>query len=272
MKSKAACQLLTPIDDGTEAAARLLDPAYAVQQKFDGKRIILHIDRTSVTAYNREGLQCEISKNIIIEAKRFSPLAPLVFDSEWIRETNALYAFDLLEINGLDLRPTRFIDRIQQLARTLQTAHTSLIHPARTEVEQAAKIELLTRIHDLNLEGIVMKELAGPYRLRRDPRQFKYKFTHVSSFLVIKRNNKASVDLGLYNESNQLLNVGSVKIRNHSFNHIVEGNIVDVQYAHAFPSSHKIYHPRMVSIRDDLQPDDCVLSQLRYKAVNPIAV
>lgn len=272
MKSKAACQLLTPIDDGREAAARLLDPAYAVQQKFDGKRIILHIARTSVTAYNREGLECEISKDIVVEARRFSPLAPIVIDSEWLRQSQALYAFDLLEINGTDLRPTRFIDRIEQLTRTLQAARTSVIHPARTEVEEAAKIALLMRIHDLNLEGIVMKEVAAPYRLDRDPRQFKYKFTHVSSFLVIKRNNKASVDLGLYNDSNQLINVGSVKVRNQSFNHIVEGTIIDVQYAHAFPSSHKIYHPRMVSVRDDLQPHNCVLSQLRYKAVNPIAV
>ena len=120
MTTKPACQLLTSIEDGNDAVARLLDPTYAVQQKFDGKRIILHIDRTSVTAYNRDGLQCDISKNIVTEAKLFSPLAPLVIDSEWIRETNNLYAFDLLEIDGIDLRPTRFIDRIQQLTKTLQ--------------------------------------------------------------------------------------------------------------------------------------------------------
>jgi len=41
VKYRAACQLLTAIDDGNEAAARLLDPNYAVRQKFDGKRIML---------------------------------------------------------------------------------------------------------------------------------------------------------------------------------------------------------------------------------------
>jgi hypothetical protein len=47
--------------------------------------------------------------------------------------------------------------------------------------------------------------------------------------------------------------------------------IVDVRYAHAYPS-HKLCQPRMISIRDDLQPGSCLLSQLRYKAVSPIAV
>ena len=272
MTTKPACQLLTSIEDGNDAVARLLDPTYAVQQKFDGKRIILNIDRTSVTAYNRDGLQCDISKNIVTEAKLFSPIAPLVIDSEWIRETNNLYAFDLLEIDGIDLRPTRFIDRIQQLTKTLQAAQTSLIHPARTEVEETAKIALLKRINELNLEGIVFKHIPGPYRIDRDPHQFKYKFTHVSSFIVVKRNDKDSVDLAAYDDRNQLIDVGSVKIRNRLFSPILrEGMIVDVRYAHAYPS-HKLCQPRMISIRDDLQPDSCLLSQLRYKAVSPIAV
>jgi ATP-dependent DNA ligase len=272
MAFKAACQLLTAIDDGAEAAARVLDPDYAVQQKFDGKRIILQIERTSVTAYNRDGLQCAISKDIIIEAKRFSLLAPIVLDSEWIRETKKLYAFDLLEIRGLDLRPTRFIDRIEQLTNTLAAARTAVICPARTEVEEAAKIALLKRVHELNLEGIVFKHIQCPYRIDRDPRQFKYKFTHVSSFIVIQRNEKDAVDLAAYDDRNQLVNVGSVKIRNRLFNPILhEGMIVDIRYAHAYPS-HKLCQPRMISIRDDLQPQSCLLSQLRYKAVSPIAV
>src|SRR5438876_954155 len=100
MKTRAACQLLTAIDDGNEAAARLLDQDYAVQQKFDGKRVLLHIERRSITAHNRDGLTCEISENIVTEAKRFSLIAPVLIDSEWIRETKTLYAFDLLEING----------------------------------------------------------------------------------------------------------------------------------------------------------------------------
>lgn len=271
MKTRAACQLLTAIDDGNEAAARLLDEDYAVQQKFDGKRILLHIERRSITAHNRDGLTCEISKNIVTEAKRFSLVAPVLIDSEWIRETKTLYAFDLLEINGIDLRPTPFIGRIQQLATSMHAAQTSVIRAARTELDQDGKVDLLTQIHNLNLEGIALKKKDSPYRTDRQPDQFKYKFTHVSSFLVTRRNQKASVDLGLFNNEGNLIEVGSVKIRNRHFERISEGMIVDVRYSHAFPS-HRVYQPRMISIRDDIYPESCLLSQLRYKAANPIAI
>ena len=150
MNSKAACQLLTAIDDGTEAAKRVLDPDYAVQQKFDGKRILLHIETDSVTAYNREGLTCGISKDILTEARRFSKFAPLMFDAEWIREIKSLYTFDLLELEGTNLRPTKFIDRIAHLTRTFKGEHTSVIHQARTEVEQGGKVALVSQ--DLGLE------------------------------------------------------------------------------------------------------------------------
>jgi ATP-dependent DNA ligase len=272
MKSEAACQLLTAIDDGTEAAARVLDPAYGVQQKFDGWRRLIHVERTSVTAYNREGTICEISKDILSEAKRFSIFAPLMFDAEWIREINSLYTFDLLEFEGTDLRPEKFIDRVAHLIQVFNGQETSFIHQARTEVEQEGKVALVSQIYDLNLEGIAAKRLDSPYVIGRSPHNYKYKRTHDASFLIIRRNQKASVDLALFDDNNRLIEVGSVQIRDKRFNGVKEGTILDVRYMHAFQNSNQIYQPRMLRIRDDLKPDSCLLSQLRYKAANPIAV
>src|SRR6266446_5313506 len=108
MKPKPACQLLTAIDDGNEAAARLLDPNYAAQQKFDGKRIILHIEHKSITAHNRDGITCDISPEIRQEAKQFSALAPLILDGEWIREVKSFQAFDILTLGGTDTKSLDF--------------------------------------------------------------------------------------------------------------------------------------------------------------------
>ena len=263
MKHRAVCQLLTAIDDGNEAAARLLDPNYAVQQKFDGKRIMLHIERSSITAHNREGLTCTVSPHIIAEARQFAPIAPIIFDGEWIRETKTLHAFDLLEINGTDIRPWKFIDRNNQLVSTLK-ARPSSIQMVRTEFEQAGKIALLEEIHARNLEGIVLKRIDSPYRTDRQPDQFKHKFTVVSSFVITKKNEKDSVALGLFNDKGQLIHCGNVKIRNKHFR-VNEGMVIDVRYLHAFRDSNHVYQPRMVAIRDDLQPEHCLLSQLKYK-------
>lgn len=275
MKSKAACQLLTALDDGIEAATRLLDPTYAVQQKFDGERTLIHVEKHSITAYNRNGLTCRISKDILSQAQRFTPLAPLMFDGEWIRQVKSFYSFDLLELEGTNLRTQKFIDRIGLLGQLLQPGATSLIHAARTEIHEAGKIALLTQIRDSNLEGIVLKRLAGIYTLRREPRDYKHKFTHDASFIVLRRNQKASVDLGVYDDNHRLVEVGSVAIRNSYFDrNVQEGTILEVRYMHAFRDTNHIYQSRMISIRkkNELEPDDCLLSQLRYKAANPIAL
>lgn len=275
MKSKPACQLLTALDDGTQAVARLLDPTYGLQQKFDGDRTLIHVEKHSVTAYNRNGLTSRISKDILSEARRFTPLAPLMFDGEWIRKVNSFYSFDLLELDGTNLWNEKFIDRIHILAELLQPGTTSLIHPARTEIEEAGKIKLLTQIQDLNLEGIVLKRLAGLYSARREPKDYKHKFTHDASFIVLRRNQKASVDLGVYDDNHNLIEVGSVAVRNSFFDrNIQEGTVLEVRYMHAFRDTNHIYQPRMIAIRNknEVAPDDCLLSQLRYKAVNPIAL
>ena len=257
------CQLLTPIDDGESAAARLLDENYAAQQKFDGKRIILTVDRSVVTAHNRNGLVCEVSRPILEQACRLQPIAPLTFDGEWLRQTNSLHVFDLLEIDGTNLRQLAFKTRQGQLEATLKVAKLPNILPVRTEYEREKKVALLQTISDHNLEGVVLKGVNCPYKTGRQPDQFKFKFTAVSSFVITGLNQKRSVSLGAYDERGNLVNCGDVKIRNKYFR-VKEGMIIDVRYMHAF-SSHLVYQPRMVAIRDDLQPDACTLSQLRYK-------
>jgi hypothetical protein len=44
--------------------------------------------------------------------------------------------------------------------------------------------------------------------------------------------------------------------------------IIDVQYLHMFAHSRKVYQPRMTAIRDDLRPEACTLSQLRFKSTD----
>src|ERR1051325_190558 len=151
------CQLLTSIHDGELALARLLDDNYAAQQKFDGKRIILAIDRETVTAYNRTGEMCEVSATILEQARRLSPIAPLTLDGEWLRQTKSFHVFDLLEIDGANFRPFSFLLRQQQLHRTLAAAQLPNILPVRTEYLREQKIALLQKISAFNLEGVVLK-------------------------------------------------------------------------------------------------------------------
>ncbi len=260
----AACQLLTAIDDGEKAATILLDPNYAVQQKFDGKRIVLQIERTQITAHNREGVVCSISPEILREAKSLAQFAPLTLDGEWIREAKSFQTFDLLELGGNNTRDLAFRVRQSHLQQLVPANAFTTIQAARTEYETPGKVQLLQQVHDANLEGIVLKHVDSPYRTDRQADQFKHRFSAVSSFLITKMNPKQSVAIGLYDENGKLIQCGDVKIRNDRFK-LAEGIIIDVRYNHMFPTSLRVYHPRMERIRDDLQPESCTLSQVRYK-------
>ena len=259
-----ACQLLTAIDNGEAAAAKLLDDNYAAQQKFDGKRIILAVDRSSITAHNRSGLVCEISRNILDQAKQLQGIAPLILDGEWLNQTKAFHAFDLLEVDGTDIKRLPFSERQDQLERVLSIASLPSIKSVRTEYRQAGKLTLLQTIQDHNLEGIVLKARRSPCKVGRQPDQFKYKFTAVSSFVITGLNEKQSVSLGAFDENHRLVNCGDVKIRNPYFK-VSEGMIIDVRYMHAFRQSHHIYQNHKEQVQELLSREPLPLPQLKIK-------
>jgi bifunctional non-homologous end joining protein LigD len=93
-----------------------------------------------------------------------------VFDALHRRHKAAdamLYAFDLLELNGKDLRPLPLVDRKTKLARLLKSAPLGIVFSEHTDQEGATVFRHACK---LGLEGIVSKRLTAPYRsgLSRD--------------------------------------------------------------------------------------------------------
>ncbi len=72
-----------------------------------------------------------------------------------------LYAFDLLELNGKDLRPLPLGDRKAKLERLLAGVGAGIVFNEHTDQEGAI---VLRHACKLGLEGIVSKRLTAPYR------------------------------------------------------------------------------------------------------------
>jgi bifunctional non-homologous end joining protein LigD len=72
-----------------------------------------------------------------------------------------LQAFDLLELNGEDLRPLPFEKRKAKLARLLARINVGI---ALNEHTQADGATVFRQACAMGLEGIVSKRLASPYR------------------------------------------------------------------------------------------------------------
>jgi ATP-dependent DNA ligase len=81
--------------------------------------------------------------------------------------TPCFFAFDLLTLDGKELRTERLLDRKQELRRLL--AKTSPPFPLRyAEHVEGPGTALFRRVCELDLEGIVAKRKFGPYVTERE--------------------------------------------------------------------------------------------------------
>jgi len=143
--------------------------------KHDGYRLIVRRDGKAVRLFTRRGHdwthrypsiaapQTTASPSKVNDRAR-SADGLAVFDALHRRHeaTDAiLYAFDLLELNGKDLRPMPLSERRAKLARLLARASTGIVFNEHTDEEGTVVFRHACK---LGLEGIVSKRLTSPYR------------------------------------------------------------------------------------------------------------
>src|ERR1039458_1076721 len=82
--------------------------------------------------------------------------------------------------------------------------------------------------------------------------------------VVARINARRSVEIGLF-QGRSLVSCGNVAIpANHQIPRV--GAIVEVRYLHAFKESGVLYQPVYLGPRDDVDPGECLVSQLKFKA------
>jgi bifunctional non-homologous end joining protein LigD len=134
----------------TPAAKPPSGPDWVHEIKHDGYRLIVRREGKTVRLFTRRGHDWTDRYPAIATAAAKLPAKPFTLDGEAVvsgpdgvavfdalhrrrRATDAmLYAFDLLELNGKDLRPLPLVDRKTKLERLLARAPLGVIgtHPA----------------------------------------------------------------------------------------------------------------------------------------------
>jgi len=85
------------------------------------------------------------------------------------------------------------------------------------------------------------------------------------SAIVAKVNTKRSVELSLF-KGRSLISCGNVTIpANHDIPKV--GAVVEVRYLYTHRESHALYQPVYLGMRDDVEPGECLASQIKYKAL-----
>lgn len=255
-------QLLNTCDE-SELDYFINSPEWGAQEKYDGDRRLILFKDGIARGINRKGFFVPLMPAIEDAVRQIG--VPLLIDGEAIGET--LYAFNLLEYNGEDLRGVPYFSSYRKLQQALAPYTFTGLKTVPLALTSKEKRELLDKIKRQNGEGVVFKRLSSSYcpgRPNSGGDQIKFKFWESASCIVTAINDKRSVSLGLYDSEGGIVDVGNVTI---PANHTIptHGDIVEVRYLYAYKGG-SLYQPVYIGKRtDDLLAEDCIITQLKYK-------
>jgi bifunctional non-homologous end joining protein LigD len=254
-------QLLNTIEE--EEVARLIkDQGWCLQEKKDGRRLLLQSQGAAIHGINKKGLLIGLPSPIVGQAAKLG--AEFIVDGESVGDV--LYAFDLLQVGGDSLVTQPYRERLALLIDLLDVPALSHIEVVTTAFTSSEKAKLFDRLKRDKKEGVVLKRLDAPYtpgRPNSGGPQLKYKFVATLSAVVAKINAQRSVELRLLN-GDGWKTAGNVTIPS---NHAVPkvGAVVEIRYLYALPGSGCLYQPVFLGLRQDVEAHECVVSQLKFK-------
>jgi bifunctional non-homologous end joining protein LigD len=178
-------------------------PDWVYEIKTDGYRAQVHIRNGEVTIYSRGGYDWTEQFGAIAAAATKLKVRDAIIDGEatvlgttGLPDFQALrrelakpeskrllyHAFDLLYLNGRDLRPTALLDRKQALKSLLRKAPSTIVYVDHIEADGARVFEEACR---MGLEGIVAKRGDAPYRSGRQDSWIKLKCVKSDTFPIV---------------------------------------------------------------------------------------
>ncbi len=254
-------QLLNPIDEAT--ANRLMqDPAFVMQQKFNGRRMLIRKHGDAIHGINKKGLLIGLPDTVALDIRNLP--GDFILDGECIGDV--FHAFDLLMVNQEDLRPLQYRERLTALLNLLASAQHRFLRYALSAFTAAEKVRLHGELFMGKQEGVVFKRLDAPYtpdRPNSGGPQLKHKFYATASCVVAKINAQRSVEVRLLGEDGWMP-CGNVTIpANHPIPAV--GQVIEAKYLYAHRESNALYQPIYEGLRNDVDPAECLLTQLKYK-------
>ena len=257
-------QLLNPVEEA-EVELLLRDDNYCAQEKFDGKHLLVRKQDDDLEGINKKGFVVSLPQTVVDELRGVP--GSFIPDGESIGDD--YHVFDLLEYNGENLRLLPYRIRLTRLIDLLMLARSDYQHInlVETAFSTRQKNELWQRLRRENREGIVFKRLDAPFtpgKPNSGGPQLKFKFVATASAVVAKINVQRSVEVSLFN-GRSLVSCGNVTI---PANHVIPqvGDVVEVRYLYAYRESLALYQPVYLGPRDDVDPGECLVSQLKFKA------
>jgi ATP-dependent DNA ligase len=152
----------TEISPTRSSVEKVLGMGWVGQMKIHGHRAQIHLSADSAEepiAFNRQGKTHKklLPEKIVKELRRVLSLESgwTVIDTEWIKDENKLFIFDILKLNGQSLNRLTYAERFKLLPRAYLSPHLQTL-PLLMTVEKC--MDVLGRPEDY-IEGLVFKSV-----------------------------------------------------------------------------------------------------------------
>ena len=149
-------QLLNPINEA-QVERLIADPTYWMQQKHDGKRVMLQGDN-KIVGINRKGLTIGLPESI--EKSAAAIRTPCILDGEAVGDK--YHAFDLISLNGVDQRTRPYCKRHEALFKLIDEG-VGAIEWVETYCHEANKSHGFDQLKRASAEGVVFKRTDASY-------------------------------------------------------------------------------------------------------------
>lgn len=257
-------QLYNAIDE-SEVERYLSDTRWGMMEKFDGERRPVVITPERVYGLNRDGREVSLAMEIVdVIRDRITVTGETIIDGEDMGTTYC--PFDLLALNGVDLRDRPFRERIELLEALIVEA----VELPRPYLYRSAeqKRHIIAQLRDGGFEGVIFADMDGTVTQGRPSsggNKLKFKFTESATCRVIDRNgDKRSVAIELLNAEKGLwIAVGSCTIPP-NYPIPAKGEKIEVGYLYAYRNG-ALFQPTYKGVRRDIGDADCTVGQLKYK-------
>lgn len=248
-----------PVESFDRAALRKVnDPAWGLDIKVDGKRLL--VDLNEGVGYNRAGDRTGLPKRLA-ELLGWAGRVDVRLDGELVGDT--FWAFDMV---GPDIDPA-WEDRRDHLDRFVAAwdpdPHLIRVVPWAIDVE--GKADLVARVRQEGLEGLIAKRLGSYYHAGRSSLWQKLKDTKTVDCVVTRLgvDGKKNLAVALWRDG-QLVEVGEVSALTGDGPSVQVGDVVEVTFLYLAVND-RLYQPVTPKIRTDKKADECSWEQLPPK-------
>lgn len=252
-----------------QQAAEKIAAGWWIQQKYDGRRIIVGVNSNaqSIFVLNRDGTESNMSNAI----RLLLPLdwmralhKTIIIDGEFVK--NRFFAFDLIHFDGRVTPHTKYSTRYKVLRSFLNDnadQHANKIRTVSTvadDITPAARFDFIEQMYHEGAEGIILRNAHAPYRFGRSKMIERLKFRkRIDAFITNLHPQKSSATLALWDpEGETHKTLCDVSTLHHNVEFM---NVVELEFSHLSPEG-KPQQPVLKGVREDKDTLSCTVDQL----------